>query len=131
MRWLLVASTLLSVGCYRSHRVASDASVRRDAGPVLLCDESKLRTAGLVEPWAPGSFCDVVVACVGTAEAMDATREAFPELVCRDGLDALCVGVGPTSCSVGVGTLSSAQYDAACALSLRDDVGALYCAGDL
>ncbi len=132
----LLALSLLVAGCYQSHRVAEmDAGLRRDAGAgpdaALACDESKLRTSGLVEPWAPGSLCDVLVACVSTGEAMDAARAAFPGLLCRDGIDAVCVGVGPTSCSVSVGTLSGAEYDAACALTLRPDVAALVCSGDL
>ena len=123
---LSLAAVLASSGCYLSHG-ASDAE--RDAGAA--CEESKLRTSGLVEPWAPGSFCDVLVACVGTSAAMDAARASFPELTCRDAIDPVCVGVAPTSCSVRVGTLSNADYHAACALTLRSDVAALVCSGDL
>ena len=140
MRRLVIAAALLASGCYLSHSPTDgDAGTTRrdagaptvDAGITTACDESKLRTSGIVEPWGPGARCEELIACVGTGEAMDAARAAFPGLVCRDGLDALCVGVGPTSCSVFVGALSATQYEAACALTLRDDVGALYCAGDL
>lgn len=124
---------LFASGCYLAHGPSTgvDAAARPDAGVASACDESKLRTSGIVEPWAPGSFCDLLVACVSTGEAMDAARAAFPGLACRDGIDAVCVGVGPTSCSVSVGSLTDAEYEAACALTLRSDVGALVCAGDL
>lgn len=128
-----VIGVLFASGCYLAHGLAPgpDASARRDAGAASACDESKLRTSGLVEPWAPGSFCDILVACVRTGEAMDAARAAFPGLACRDGIDAVCVGVGPTSCAVSIGTLTEADYEAACALTRRPDVNALVCSGDL
>ncbi len=124
---------LLGSGCYRSHTPPDgrDAGARTDAGTAAACDTSKLRTSGLVEPWARGSRCDQLVACVDTSTAIDAARAAFPGLTCRDAIDAVCVGVGASSCSANVGTLSDVEYDGACALTLRADVGALVCSGDL
>ncbi len=139
MRASAIALVLLLPGCYLSHGLpaGADASPGRDAGSVShdagarACDESKLRTSGLVEPWAPGSRCETLVACLDTSEAIDAARVAFPGMECRDGIDPACAGIAASSCSLFVGTLSSADYDAACALTLRDDVAALVCAGDL
>lgn len=132
MRAASIALVLLAPGCYLSHGVTEGADA--DAPPdttSTACDESKLRTSGLVEPWARGSRCELLVACVDTSEAMVAAQSSFPGLACRDGIDPACVGAAPTSCMVHVGTLSDAEYDAACALTLRDDVAALVCAGDL
>lgn len=141
MRALAIATVLLCSSCYRSHarpelRHAADAGTTRDAGTAsdagtAACDPSKLRTSGLVEPWARGSFCDQLVACLDTSDAIDAARASFPDLTCRDAIDAVCVGAGASSCTANVGTLSDADYDAACRLTLRGDVGALVCSGDL
>lgn len=128
----IALALLLLPGCYLSHGLAAgtDGGVAQDSAS-LACDVSKLRTSGLVEPWAPGSRCELLVACLDTSEAIDAARSAFPDLACRDAIDPSCAGLAPTSCSVVVGTLSDAEHEAACALTLRDDVAALLCAGDL
>lgn len=128
----IALALLLLPGCYLSHgrTAGADGGDPQDSAS-LVCDASKLRTSGLVEPWAPGSRCELLVACLDTSEAIDAAGSSFPGLACRDAIDAVCVGLAPTSCSVLVGTLSDAEYEAACALTLRDDVAALVCAGDL
>jgi len=149
MRRVAILSLLLA-GCYQSHRASTDRSdagarVRRDAGgparvdaggPVrvdagLACDESKLRTSGLVEGWGVGRRCELIVVCTEEMSAWPEVLTWFPDATCRAETDFACGGEGRMSCLASVGVLDADAYEAACWLTLNWDVRAVVCAGDL
>jgi len=122
--------------CHLSHERSTpdaDAPASGD-GAAVGCDEGKLRTSGMAEPFAAGNRCEFLVVCSSEYVAGRLEEEIvvrFPSMTCSGRPDGACDGDAVSSCIAYLGTLDEDQYSTGCELTLMDEVTSLVCAGDI
>ena len=127
---------VLATGCYLSGGRGGDAPVDASTGEdvAVACEEAKLRTSGMAEPFAVGGRCEFLVVCsseIITGRLAEEIVVRFPSMTCSPRPDYSCDADAASSCIAYVGTLDAEQYAAGCELTRMEEVTSVVCAGDL